>query len=177
MSRRPRPRPARRRRVPRAGALLAGLLGALLLTLAHCPPHLFGDGHHGHDPGHEHRHGNGRQVHRAGPLFASHHSPAAGTAPQSGSTSAQREGEPRSTPEPAPELPAPAHRGHGPACSAPALVSPAPPESPSPTGSAVLPRTDATRAPPSPAPPPGTDGLLIDRSGRTTLTSVCRWRV
>ncbi|MEU8777656.1 hypothetical protein [Streptomyces sp. NPDC048606] len=165
MSRRPRSRPVRRR-VPRAGALLVVLLGTLLLTLAHCPPHLFGDGHHGHDATHERRLDHARAALPAGLAALSPDAPSAAGAPRSASPEGS-----------APEAPAPPHQGHGPACSAPALGAQAQAEGPSPKGSAAYVRHDASRAPPAPAAPPGADGPLIDRSGRTTLTGVCRWRV
>ncbi|MCX5195305.1 hypothetical protein OOK31_15565 [Streptomyces sp. NBC_00249] len=151
MSRRPRSRPARPGR-PRAGALFVGILSALLLAVLHCPSYLPGDAHHGHGPGQGHA-----------LALGSSGSSAAGVAPQHGPTE--------------PDRPALPHQGHGPDCAASAPATPAQPESPSPAGTAALPRADAVRPPPARAAPPGADGPLTDRSGRTTLTSVCRWRV
>lgn len=69
----------------------------------------------------------------------------------------------------------PAHSEHGSACATPALT-------PQPQGAVgpeiALPVADAVPASSAdPVAPPHAHLSPIDRSGRSTLTSVCRWRV
>ncbi|MEV7520281.1 hypothetical protein [Streptomyces sp. NPDC091371] len=73
----------------------------------------------------------------------------------------------------------PAHSEHGSACATPTLTPQSQGGTHSPVGAeAPLPVADAVSVSPAgPAAPRRAHLSPIDRSGRSTLTSVCRWRV
>ncbi|MFD7258169.1 hypothetical protein [Streptomyces sp. NPDC059874] len=73
----------------------------------------------------------------------------------------------------------PAHSEHGSACATPSLTPQSQGGAPGTVGAEVaLPVADAAPASSAgPVAPPRAHLSPIDRSGRSTLTSVCRWRV
>ncbi|MCX5380808.1 hypothetical protein [Streptomyces sp. NBC_00091] len=69
------------------------------------------------------------------------------------------------------------HPDHGSSCASSDLAPSAQGPSPLPTGPARPAAGTGATPEAAPAAPPGAAGPAIDRSGRSTLTIVCRWRL